>query len=148
MSLFDLVIGNSGWPPMLMGISGLEPEMVARYRDHWIEREDEDTLILAVYVRLGGGNRPDYTEQLDAMHALPSFVSDEDDRFDSTYCTLRFRLPKAVVTEWFEENRRDDAPNTTEELWEELWRASEPIPRDMSIIWEAIIGTLGAHNDE
>lgn len=148
MSLFNLVVGNSGYPPMLMGISGLTPEMVARYRDHWLEREGEDTLILAVYVRLGGGNRPDYTEQLEQMHALPSFVSDADDGFDNTYCTLRFRLPKPLVYEWMIENHKPGSGVTIDEVWDELWGAAEPIPRDMDVIWRAILGTMGADTDE
>jgi len=148
MSVFDLVVGNSGYPRMLMGMSGLEPEMVARYRDHWMEREGDDTLILAVYVRLGGGNRPDYTEQLNAMHALPTFVSDADDGFDNTYCTLRFRLHKELVYAWLYAHRGESQRVNIDEVWDEMWGAAEPIPRDMDVIWRAILGTMGADTDE
>ena len=149
MSLFDLAIGNSEVPRPLMGMAGLTPQIVARYRDHWLEREGEDTLIVAVYVRLGGGNRAEYAEQLDAMHALPTFVSDADDGFDNTYCTLRFRVPKPMAYEWLMENHRDQHDRVTiDEVWQEMWDAAEPIPRDMDVIWRAMLHSMGADADE
>lgn len=149
MSMFDLVVGNTGYPPQLMGLAGLEPSMVARYRDHWVEKDGErtDAVILAVYTRLGGGNRPDYTDELDAMHALPSFISDEDDAFDATYCTLRFRVEQAAAYAWLDEHRVPGTSVPTHEVWEELLGVAEPLPRDMAVIWEAIIQANGAGAD-
>lgn len=145
MSLFDLAIGNSDMPKQLLGMAGLTPFIVARYRDHWLEREGEDTLIVALYVRLGGGNRPEYAEQLDAMHALPTFISDADDTFDSTYCTLRFRVTKALAYEWLTANHKDTENRVTiDEVWQEMWDAAEPVPRDMDVIWRAMLHSMGA----
>lgn len=149
MSLFDLVLGNSEVPRQLMGMAGLTPAMVARYRDHWLEREGEDTLIVAVYLRLGGGNRPDYAEHLAQMHALPTFVSDADDTFDNTYCTLRFRVPKTLAYEWLNAHHGDnDNLVTIDEVWQEMWDSAEPIPRDMAVIWQAMLHSMGADTED
>lgn len=152
MSMFNLVIGNTGWPMELMNAVGLTPDMVARYRDHWLERfgEREDTLVLAVYTRLGGGNRPDYKEQFAQMYDLPTFMADADDTFDNTYCTLRFRLDKDLFVAWMQSLEDEagpaDRPNH-DEVWSELWDAAEPVPRDMDVIWRAILQMNGADTD-
>ena len=154
MSMFNLAIGTSGYPPMLMGIPGLHPTMIGRYRDHWLERngDSEDSLILALYTRNGGGNREEYAEQLDEMHSLPSFISDADDEFDSTYCTLRFLFTREQAITWLDAHRREDVEQTIEpeEAWDDLLGVAEPLPRDMSLIWRAILQTMegGVNNDE
>lgn len=144
--MFDLAIGNSGWPPQLMEAFGLVPEIVGRYRDHWMERgEDEDSLVLALYTRNGGGNRPDYDDELEAMHALPMFVSDADDTFDSTYCTLRFRTTREQFYQWMQdlEDRNPLAERPSHDVvWQELWGAAEPNPRNMDHVWQAMLQTL------
>lgn len=149
MSMFDLVIGNSGWPRALMDILwDITPEMVGRYRDHWLERDesgDEPALVLAIYTRVGGGNRADYAEGIAQMQALTTYVSDADDDFDNTYATFRFRLAKTdlfarMVAQ--EENVKVNPDATYNDVWDELWRVAEPTPRNMSVIWQAMIASM------
>ena len=151
MSMFNLVIGNTGWPMELMEAVGLRPSMVARYRDHWMEHDGDDDLVLAVYTRLGGGNRSEYAEQLAAMHALPTFISDDDDSFDDTYCTLRFRLSKKAFVDWMQDLEDKAGPAADRpshnQVWSELWDAAEPLPRDMGLIWRATLQMNGADTD-
>lgn len=155
MSLFDLVIGRSGWPMGVVDtIYGVQPDMCPRYRDHWLEREgDEEALILAVYTRTGGGNREEYVEQNAQMQALPTYVSDADDTYDSTYATFRFRLTReemlARIQACDTEGTAVLTPGATpEDSWNEMWSHAEPKPRDMSVIWEAMIATLPGNFDE
>lgn len=149
MSMFDLVIGNSGFPlPIIDVIYEVPLNQVARYRDHWLERSGEDTLILAVYTRMGGGNREDYAEQIKAIHQTPNFLSDDDDAYDSTYSTLRFGLRKSDFFKRLHavEAELGKADNVLDEerdaVWDEMWDAAEHLPRDMANIWRAIIGGL------
>lgn len=152
MSMFDLAIGNSGWPRALMDVMwDVTPEMVGRYRDHWLERDedgDEPALVLAVYARIGGGNRTEYAEGIAQMHMLTTFVSDADDDYDSTYATFRFRLSKTdFIARMMVKN--PGAVADYDAVWDELWRQAEPVPRNMSVIWEAMIASMsGALNEE
>jgi hypothetical protein len=151
MSMFDLAIGNSGWPKALMDIMwDITPEMVGRYRDHWLERDesgDEPALVLAVYARIGGGNREEYADNIRQMQALTTYVSDADDTYDSTYATLRFRMSKTdfiarMVAKEVEGGIVVSDGAGYEDVWAELWDQAEPLPRDMAVIWEAMISSL------
>jgi len=137
MSMFDLVIGNTGQPMEIMALVGLTPDMVGRYRDHWIEKgPDSETLVVAVYTRNGGGNRPEFEDQLSQMHALPTFISDDDDEFDATYCTLRFTLTKQAVVDAFT-NANDVDP-----AWFVMLNIAQDEPRNMSNVWRSAIDSL------
>lgn len=93
--MYNLAFGPTHQKLPAVAVSGIDPERIGRYRDVWIERdadESEDTLIVAVYTRNGGGNRDDQAEAIAYMRSLPTYVSDADDQFDSTYATFRFRI--------------------------------------------------------
>lgn len=144
MSMFDWAIGNSGWPEQVLMAVRVIPAEIPRYRDHWVERDSEDSVIVAIYTRVGGGNRPDYQEWLSNVRLLPSFVSDSDDEFDSTYCTLRFRLYKHSLMRWFGIWMGADNTgwNGSDEVWAELQEAALPEPRNMSEVWKSAIDAL------
>ena len=65
---------------------------VGRFRDCWVEEVD-GRLIIAVYTRNGGGNRPDYEDVSQHLASHPQYIDDEDDAFDVTYRTYRFWMP-------------------------------------------------------
>lgn len=142
MSMFDLVMGNSGFPPALMDlVFDVTPDNCPRYRDHWLEK-DGDALMLAVYTRMGGGNREEYAEQIAELHGLPLWVSDEDDTYDNTYSTIRFRMERGEFLKRAKERDFIQEGMTAESAWAEMERVAEPIPRNMAVIWEAMISTL------
>lgn len=149
MSMYSLVFGKSEWPTEIMRMFGLTPEMIGRYRDHWIERDPtmENALILAVYTRNGGGNREDYAEQIGQMQALATYVSDEDDTFDSTYATFRFRMSRQAMESWLTDldHAEIDPSVTVDKVLDQLFKDAEPTPRNMSVVWEAMIATLPGH---
>ena len=80
---------------------------VARYRDAWVEKSDDGTVI-AIYTRQGGGNRQCNCEEFEREHVPdqcyaacneelarhPLYIRDRDDGFDSTYATFWFRVPE------------------------------------------------------
>lgn len=67
-------------------------EDVGRFRDCWVEDVD-GRLIVAIYTRNGGGNRPDYEAVSKHLATHPGYIEDADDEFDSTYRTYRFAVP-------------------------------------------------------
>lgn len=146
MSMYSLVFGQSGWPKEIMAMFGLTAEMVGRYRDHWIERDPamENCLILAVYTRNGGGNRQEYAEQIAQMQGLTTYVRDDDDAFDSTYATFRFRMSRQEMESWMSDldHVEVDESVTVEKVLDDLFKDAEPETRDMSLIWQAMIATL------
>jgi hypothetical protein len=156
-NMYGLVIGNSGWPKALMDIMwDITPEMVGRYRDHWLEKDesgDEPALVLAVYARIGGGNREEYADNIRQMQALTTYVSDADDSYDNTYATFRFRMSRTdfiarMVAQEVEHKVEVTDGSSYDDVWDELWDQAEPIPRDMSVIWQAMISSLPGNFDE
>jgi hypothetical protein len=139
-----MVFGTSGWPNEIMSMYGLRPEMIGRFRDHWVERDGDDALILAVYTRNGGGNREEYAGNNAAMQALPTYIEDADDNFDNTYATFRFRMTREQITAWLSdtENVDVDDETTVEQVVDQLFHQAEPTRRDMDVVWQAMIATL------
>lgn len=93
--MYDIALGDGGQEQrgMLFGYTllNIKREEFGRFRDAWLEDVDGE-LRVAVYTRNGGGNRPDYQEQIKGLQAHPCYLSDKDDEFDSTYATFYFRL--------------------------------------------------------
>lgn len=150
MSLYHMLFGTKGYPLEIMGLFGLEPDMVGRYRDHWLERaEDDEHVTLALYTRMGGGNREEYADKIEQMHALPTFVEDHDDAFDATYSTLRFIIDKESAIAWFNENTSaiEDGLDASI-LWEECIREAVPERYEMAPVWEAMLASMAGGVDE
>lgn len=117
MSLYNLIHGHNPMAPLLLAVLGLKSGDVPRYRDCWWDGEHQR---IAIHTRTGGGNRPFYDseercrdnypeyfpEDKPADHpsgpwnrdlrALPTFVYDEDDDYDSTYATFYFTVPEPM----------------------------------------------------
>lgn len=90
MSLYGMLNPESSDRSVLLAVIGF-PD-VGRYRDAWVEK-DEGGPVLAVYTRNGGGNRESYSDVIDDLQNHPQYLSDEDDDYDCTYATFRFRVP-------------------------------------------------------
>ena len=108
MSMYALIHGRNPLASVLLGVLDLTTADVGRFRDAFLENGDAG-LVVAVYTRNGGGNREncweeDKPDSADCTcpacitnHVLPRhplFLSVIDDDFDSTYCTIRFRVPE------------------------------------------------------
>lgn len=114
MSLYNLVHGHNQMAPILLAMLGINPGDVPRYRDCWWDAEKQR---IAVHTRTGGGNRDMYECEERArdnypeyfagenppagpwnedLRALPTFIDDEDDDFDSTYATFYFGVPEKM----------------------------------------------------
>jgi hypothetical protein len=77
--------------PML----GKHPDEYPRFRDCFLgdeENDIEDKII--VYTRTGGGNREAYEDEIAEMQAMPTYLQDYDDSFDSTYACFVYDIPE------------------------------------------------------
>ena len=98
MSMYNLIHGHNPLTPVLLAILSADVSKIPRYRDIWWDGEH-----IVIHTRTGGGNRDYYDEPCDEnrdgpwnsdLRAMPGYVSDEDDDYDSTYADFKFKLPE------------------------------------------------------
>lgn len=108
MSLYNMINGVNPMTPILLAMLGINISNVPRFRDCYFDGEN-----IVIYTRTGGGNRDwyespqscrdNYPESFDGedeptgpwnsdLQALPGYVRDEDDDFDSTYASFYFNV--------------------------------------------------------
>lgn len=142
--LYNVIFGNAdpSTAAFLLLLAGFNGEVPVRFRDVWVEGEG-DVLLIRVHTRIGGGNRDDYTEEWDRYRAMPAFVRDEDDDFDSTYADLYFRADVdgllAKLAAVGSETPADEARSKIEAAVVAL---AQP-PVDMGARWQAAIDAIG-----
>jgi len=111
MSLYNMLFGTNPNTDFLLAALGIDKDKIPRFRDCFI---DEGRIV--IHTRTGGGNR-DYYESEEScrdnypeyfgddpptgpwnedLRALPTFIMDEDDDFDSTYANFYFECPAEV----------------------------------------------------
>lgn len=121
MSLYNLVHGYNPLSGLVLAMLATSPEKIPRFRDAYFDGEH-----LCIHTRTGGGNR-DYYETRggepcnDDLRALPGFVRDEDNDFDSTYATFYFTLPEPFT--WFKKWANDNGvvAASPSERWQEFF---------------------------
>lgn len=141
--LYNVVFGVQEAAGLLLSVLGFTTaEQVGRFRDAWVERTAEGVLRIAVYTRNGGGNRDHYDDDYLAgpactctgcvityrLPAWPGYLSDGDDEFDSTYATVYFEAPAALVELLKDEEVR--GPVDTSARWLAAIAALEAEGRD------------------
>ena len=136
MSMYAMVFGRNPGSELLVAAIPAKVEDFGRFRDAWVEGADGG-LVIAVYTRCGGGNRCDYQSVFEEMGQQPNFVSAEDDSFDSTYCTFRFRSSVSAVVDTarvlFGEDFTEDMAGAFQEALE---GAAANVPKvDMDAAW-------------
>lgn len=121
-------------------VLGIERTTFGRYRDCWVEVDENGVLRIAVYTRNGGGNRPDYEAVTENLRAHPCYLLDRDDKFDTTYATYYFRFPPVVP----EHIVRQQA--TTQAAWDQFFEITKlrahPEPIDTDQRWHDAIAAL------
>lgn len=98
MSFYNMLHGYNPLAGVLLKILDVSPDKIPRFRDSYFDGEH-----IVIYTRTGGGNRDWYDGPNDDnpdgpwnsdLRALPGFVRDEDDDFDSTYASFYFTVPE------------------------------------------------------
>ena len=101
MSLYNMIHGFNPLAGVLLKVLDVTPDRIPRFRDCYFNGEH-----IVIYTRTGGGNRDYYdsrattdSEDYDGpfnedLRALPGYVRDEDDDYDSTYASFYFTVPE------------------------------------------------------
>lgn len=87
MSMYNMLFGTNPAAPVLLAMLGLTTDQCGRFRDCYLS---DDGATICIYTRNGGGNRETYMPD---FCAHPQFIGDEDDDFDCTYATIKFKTP-------------------------------------------------------
>jgi hypothetical protein len=108
MGLYNSLFGHNEHAALVLKLLDLSTEHIGRFRDAFITEDG-----LAVYTRLGGGNRECYCDNTDdplELHSCyhqnieylqnhPLYLHDADDDFDATYATFYFQFPEEFKEE-------------------------------------------------
>lgn len=78
---------------VLLHSLNIDHKKVDRIRDVSLKKKDTEIRI-CVFCRTGGGNRADYPNTVLISH--PEYISDEDDKYDSTYAHYYFKVPESL----------------------------------------------------
>jgi hypothetical protein len=89
--LYNILFGQSPIADELLAIVGLTRDDCGRFRDCYLNEVGSE---VHVYTRNGGGNRDGYMPDFSGD---PLYLGDEDDDFDCTYATIRFRVPEEYL---------------------------------------------------
>lgn len=117
MSLYNMLHGFNEHAEELLGILNLSSGDFGRFRDAYLNADGTEII---VFTRCGGGNREDYEWVFDDMESHPMYIRDEDDDYDSTYCSFYFKVPEdklELTKSW----ATGEKPKTLEEKSEEFF---------------------------
>lgn len=119
-------------------IFDIEGEAIPRFRDCWIELRDDGSLVFHVYTRVGGNNREEYADEIQALQNHPQYLHDEDSHIetnsgvDTTYASFYFLIPVGLPSHMADAGY---SPEQYREVTAKMREtASEPI--DMNQMWE------------
>ena len=125
MSLYNTLFGVDQTAADVLGLLGIEAAAVPRFRDayvDWSEGSSTDP-VLVLLTRTGGGNRPTYAGENEALTRLPGYRSDRDDAFDSTFALFLFDVPEARRQDAICHLIRFGRPKTLREKFEAATKA-------------------------
>jgi len=102
MSLYNILFGRNPYSKLLLSMLDLTESDIGRFRDAFVTEGK-----IAIYTRLGGGNRKCWCESEDEhlaggcyqpnikrLQEHPNYLYDEDDDYDCTYATFYFSFPE------------------------------------------------------
>ncbi|MEU5258997.1 hypothetical protein [Amycolatopsis sp. NPDC021455] len=103
--LYNMLIpGGFERAAALLPLIDIDPETgpAFRLRDAWLEIAPlvASGIVVHVYTRIGGNNRPDYENEIEQLRGKPTYLRDADDSFDSTYASFYFGLPTEHAAAW------------------------------------------------
>jgi hypothetical protein len=88
MSLYNTLFGVNPAAETLLNILLLHASDVPRFRDCFLRGN-----AIVIYTRTGGANRVAYEDQVAKLRAMPGFLTEHDDSFDSTFACFAYAIP-------------------------------------------------------
>lgn len=89
MSLYNMLFGKTPGTAEILAMIGLTELDVERYRDCWIDEEEERIVVMT---RTGGWNRETWPNA--KLTSSPYYIDDHDDVFDETFAYYEFVIPE------------------------------------------------------
>ena len=138
-NLYNIVHGTNRYAGLLLGMLGISPERVGRFRDCYLHRAEAGELEILLYTRNGGGNRAEHEDVTRALRAHPLYLRDFDDSFDRTYAAYCFRIPPSgsggAECERIAQTDPDHAlPKSHEERWKAFEHKMNTTPDDPEVL--------------
>jgi len=91
--LYNMINGYNPACFWIMPMLGRKENEWPRFRDCYIEKKEDDSYLIVIYTRVGGGNRNcGFGEE--KLYEDPLFVETVDDDFDNTYAEYKFNVPE------------------------------------------------------
>ncbi|MDH5451743.1 MAG: hypothetical protein OEX14_00170 [Paracoccaceae bacterium] len=173
MSMYNQLFGISPAASYLLEVLGTSPDKIPRFRDCWFDKKSDPPRIV-IYTRTGGTNRlyydsidfcaenfPEDVAAIQAavpptgpwnsdLRALPGYLDDKDDAFDSTYAYFYFSVPDdmPVASISLLSDELDPGPRGGE-AWEVLLKKmddpdeqDDPLVVNARAVGEKIIGQM------
>ena len=109
MSLYNAINGMNQAVFFILPMLGKHPEEYPRFRDCFVgalensqekdpfgipQKQTSKDKVISIYMRIGGGNRSGYYDQIEQLRKMPTYLKDYDDDFDSTFATFIFSVPQ------------------------------------------------------
>jgi hypothetical protein len=102
MSLYNMMNGVTAATFFILPMLGKHPDEYPRFRDCFTADQEHPEYQdhIMVYTRVGGGNREDYIDEIEALQNLPGYIADFDDSFDCTFATFVFQVPEEIKEDY------------------------------------------------
>jgi len=102
MGLYNTMNGMTTATFIILPMLGKHPNEYPRFRDCFASDEEYPKYDnhIHVYTRVGGGNRSSYSEEIAGLRAMPGYVTDYDDSFDSTFASFVFSVPESFCADY------------------------------------------------
>ena len=97
--LYNMMFGYNPDCLWIMPMLGRKENEWPRFRDCWVEEQDNGEYLIVIYTRVGGNNRNcGYGEE--ELYEDPLFVETVDDDFDNTFAEYKFKVPEKWKTDF------------------------------------------------
>lgn len=105
MSFYNMMNGVNRAAFFMLPCLGKHPDEYPRFRDCFLEdgAESMQPTKLKLLLRVGGGNREDYSEEIEALRSDKQYMSDRDgslsEGVDGTYAWFIMKIPEEFLAD-------------------------------------------------
>jgi hypothetical protein len=135
MSLYNLLHGYEPTAAAVLDILHIDPSGIPRFRDAYLTYRDEtqSSPVMVILTRTGGVNRTDFAEQNAALCALPGYIDNADDDFDSTFALFRYEVPPVLQALTMQHLSEVGAPLTLQQKTEQATGPDQTIRQRLAV---------------
>lgn len=139
MSLYNIICGVNPATFVILPMLGKHPDEYPRFRDCFVSKQSEKDVI-CIYTRIGGGNRKDYTREIEELRKMEGYINDYDDKSDSTYATFTFRVPEKWEAD-FQKIKEGKFKEVSQEYQEQIFKVFPKLKEKMKPLFEKEVET-------